>query len=246
MNAITPPADDFACTTMASRGSNVAQPIVSSGESPEIGCGVPETAPKSSWGGRRAGAGRPRNDKPLHRSVGPRFYAVQVAGGTEVRVSCDLAFGETRPGWIKRPGYECYLPQRKLARMRRGKQTVVVLPMIQGYVFVRFDVREDDWRPILSCPDVKRIISSRENAPSAIPDADVEHMRRLSEEALGIDPLRMPVREAGDALRVVDGPFAGFPALCAECDGRSTSATVQVFGRMCTVTLPWAAFEVRN
>ena len=182
----------------------------------------------------------------MHRPLGKRYYVVEVRAGTECRVAMDLSYGETRTGWIARPEYETYLPQRKMVRSRRGEKVVVFLPMIQGYVIARFDVRVDNWKPILSCLDVKRIMSTRASAPIAISDDDVDHLRKLSEADLGIDPLRMKLREPGACLRVVDGPFASFTAVCVECDGLSTSAQVEVFGRLCTVTLPWTSFEDRT
>ncbi len=155
----------------------------------------------------------------------------------------DLAAGEDRKGWTKRPGYQTFLPQTKTIRIVRGKRLPHCVPMIAGYGFVRFDALADDWKPIVSCPGVMTLFSTRSMRPIPVSDAEVDLLTRASEKDLGIDPLAMPKREKNDQLRVVDGPFTSFLATCVSCDGFATTADVWIFGRSVPVTLPWSAFE---
>ena len=178
----------------------------------------------------------------MHRPVGERWYAIEIRYGAEYRVMLDLATGEGRRGWIPRPEYETFLPQSKTVRIVRGKKTVTTVPMIKQIGFVRFDVRDDDWASILSCPDVKRIFSTRPSAPSPIPESDIKWLRRASEKELGLNPLAMPPRGVGTHLRMAEGPFTSFYAVCLGCDGILTRASVDIFGRACEIELPWADF----
>jgi transcription antitermination factor NusG len=200
--------------------------------------------PRANAGGARPNSGpKPRPQPAADKPLGPRWYVITMAAGTERRVIRDLAEGENRPGWTPRPGYEALLLLTRTIRLRHGRRVPVDVPMLLGYGFIRFDADRDDWKPITSCDGVQRLFMTRRLRPIPVRDIDVADLVALSGKDLGLDPIAMPKREPGDALVVAVGPFTGFAATVIRCDGITTTCSVGIFGRECEVTLPWAAFE---
>lgn len=221
--------------------ANSGGPRVNSG-----GSRVNSGGARVNAGGSRPGAGRKPSDgqraiqsKPL----GLRWYVVEMPSGAEKRVMDKIAGGEERVGFEPRPKFETFVPMTKAVKTRRGKRVIEDLPMIEGYGFVRFDAVRDNWTPILRCKSVVTLFKTRGGRPIPLSDQDVLRLRKSSDRKLGLNPLAMPVREKGTMLRVADGPFTSFHAICLECDGINTRALVSIFGRDTPVLLPWESFE---
>jgi transcription termination/antitermination protein NusG len=77
-------------------------------------------------------------------------------------------------------------------------------PLFPGYCFARFDAR--DRMPILKCTGVVSIVSV-EGEPAAIPDHQLEGIRRVIESELAFDPC--PMLQEGMVVEVVYGPLTG-------------------------------------
>ena len=77
-------------------------------------------------------------------------------------------------------------------------------PLFPGYCFARFDPR--DRTPILKCTGVVSIVSV-EGEPAAIPEHQLEGIRRVIESELAFDPC--PMLQEGMVVEVVHGPLKG-------------------------------------
>ena len=77
-------------------------------------------------------------------------------------------------------------------------------PLFPGYCFARFDPR--DPLPLLRCAGVVNIVSF-DGEPAAIPEHEIESIRRLVESDLAYDPCPM-IRE-GMTVEVMHGPLKG-------------------------------------
>src|SRR5262245_32458602 len=77
-------------------------------------------------------------------------------------------------------------------------------PLFPGYCFARFD--PNDRLPILKCTGVVNIVSF-EGEPAAIPELELDSIRRLVETDLAFDPV--PFIKDGSMVEVVHGPLKG-------------------------------------
>ena len=77
-------------------------------------------------------------------------------------------------------------------------------PLFPGYCFARFDARER--LPILKCTGVVSIVSF-DSEIVAIPDYEIDGIRRLVESDLQYDPC--PLIREGMMVEVVHGPLRG-------------------------------------
>ncbi|MEO8078338.1 MAG: UpxY family transcription antiterminator [Acidobacteriota bacterium] len=105
---------------------------------------------------------------------------------------------------LERKGYEAFLPTiTKWSRWKDRKKRVD-WPLFPGYCFARFDplVR----LPILKCTGVVNIVAF-DGDIVAIPDFEIEGVRRLIQSDLQFDPC--PLIREGTMVDVVSGPLKG-------------------------------------
>jgi transcription antitermination factor NusG len=105
---------------------------------------------------------------------------------------------------IAAKGYEAFLPT--VARWSRWKdrKKKIDWPLFPGYCFARFAPRER--LPILACSGVVNIISFNGEI-AAIPEQEIEGIRRLVESDLQYDPC--PLIREGMMVEVAGGPLKG-------------------------------------
>jgi transcriptional antiterminator RfaH len=159
-------------------------------------------------------------------SVEKRWYAVQFNPGEQ-----HLA----RPA-LHRLGYTTFLPLIRLAipDKRVGKR-VVEVPAFPGYLFAQWGPGSF-WQRILSQPGVAGILHAVGDraSPLAVPPAEIAAL--LSRASAGgviedasVAPV-LPALEAGQTVRVTDGPFAGQVGLCRRSSAERVSILLTLMG----------------
>jgi len=115
---------------------------------------------------------------------------------------------------LQRQGYECYLPQMRIERIRRRKAEIATEPMFPRYLFIRLD-RSDQgksWSPIRSTLGVSQLVHFGARA-AKVDDALVDLLRQR-EQAMPLDAMF----HSGDSVVITDGPFAGIEAIYQTAD----------------------------
>lgn len=115
---------------------------------------------------------------------------------------------------LERQGYECYLPQMRIERIRRRKAEVTTEPMFPRYLFVRLDSSDQgkSWSPIRSTLGVSQLVHF--GARAAKVDDSLVDLLRQRERALPTEAMFY----SGDSVVIADGPFAGIDAIYQTTD----------------------------
>ena len=115
---------------------------------------------------------------------------------------------------LQRQGYECYLPQMRIERIRRRKVEIATEPMFPRYLFIRLDSSDQgkSWSPIRSTLGVSQLVHFGARA-AKVDDALVELLRQR-EQAMPLDAMF----HSGDSVVITDGPFAGIEAIYQTAD----------------------------
>jgi transcriptional antiterminator RfaH len=115
---------------------------------------------------------------------------------------------------LKRQGYECYLPQMRIERIRRRKAEVATEPMFPRYLFIRLDSSDQGkgWSPIRSTLGVSQLVHF--GARAAKVDDRLVDLLRQRERVLPPEAMF----HSGDAVVIADGPFAGIEAIYQTVD----------------------------
>lgn len=177
----------------------------------------------TTWGGARAGAGRPR--KPASVVIlgdGPRWYCVEVAPRAEFRAAAEIeALGV--PVLVPE-----YLGQRRVRERVGGVVRVVERPALllafPRYVFAEFDVRAPEWRRIATRQGVKRIIGLDPERPVPVPAVQMAWViAQFGDDGVQRRPVNaaaVPIK-AGAMVQVLAGPLAGHVAPVQRSNGRT-------------------------
>jgi len=115
---------------------------------------------------------------------------------------------------LERQGYECYLPQMRIERIRRRKAEVATEPMFPRYLFIRLDSSDQgkSWSPIRSTLGVSQLVHF--GARAAKVDDTLVDLLRQRERALPTQAMF----HSGDSVVIADGPFAGIEAIYQTAD----------------------------
>ena len=115
---------------------------------------------------------------------------------------------------LERQGYECYLPQMRIERIRRRKAEVTTEPMFPRYLFIRLDSSDQgkSWSPIRSTLGVSQLVHF--GAKAAKVDDTLVDLLRQGERALPTEAMF----HSGDSVVITDGPFAGIEAIYQTAD----------------------------
>ncbi len=126
------------------------------------------------------------------------WYALRTRSRHEKRVREQL---EAR-------GIEPFLPLVDRLRQWKDRRTRVAFPLFPGYCFARFPLSLRV--AVLSTQGVVQILGNQDG-PVAVPDGEIEAVRRLVESTLPYDP--HPYLTEGMQVEVVRGPLAGLRGL---------------------------------
>lgn len=115
---------------------------------------------------------------------------------------------------LERQGYECYLPQMRIERVRRRKAEVATEPMFPRYLFIRLDSSDQgkSWSPIRSTLGVSQLVHF--GARAAKVDDTLVDLLHQRERSLPTEAMF----QSGDSVVITDGPFAGIEAIYQTAD----------------------------
>lgn len=111
---------------------------------------------------------------------------------------------------LLRQGYESFMPMCEVIIRHARSKRLSLRPLFPGYLFVGFDPEITRWRSINSTFGVSRLICARTNHPQAAPESFMTDLFAKCDE----NDIFLPDEALckGDAVRVINGPFAGLTA----------------------------------
>lgn len=123
-----------------------------------------------------------------------RWYALWTRSRHEKRVRDQLA----------QKAIDVFLPTISRWSRWKDRKKQVEWPLFPGYCFARFG--PEARHAVLSCDGVVHVVAVA-GVPAAIPDEEIDSLRRLVESDLAYDPC--PLVKIGEAVKVVSGPLKG-------------------------------------
>jgi transcriptional antiterminator RfaH len=110
---------------------------------------------------------------------------------------------------LERQGYTCYLPMRRMERIRRRKGELATEVMFPRYLFIRLDSSDQgkSWSPIRYTSGVSHLVQFGTRM-AKVNDALVDLLRQR-ERALPPEP----IFHNGEVVVINEGPFSGIEAI---------------------------------
>jgi len=131
--------------------------------------------------------------------------------------------------------FNVLVPKEKKIKIKSGKRYVVEEKIYPNYVFVEMIVDDDSWYAVRNTPRVTGFIGA---GITPIPIAD-EEINKLLKRSVQEEPTYKIEVEAGDAVKITDGPFKDFDGKISEVDQArgKVKVLVNMFGRETPVEL---------
>lgn len=170
------------------------------------------------------------------------WYVVHSYAGYENRVKTNL---ETRIATLDMEEYiyQVEVPTREEVEVRNGKRQHVQNKVFPGYILVRMELTPESYSCVRNTPGVTGFVGSTDRADRPAPLSLDEVVKWLAPAATVDKKARPEVKvldfEVGNAVTVIDGPFASLSATISEinADQQKLKALVSIFGRETPVEL---------
>ena len=174
-----------------------------------------------------------------------RWYIIHAYSGFENKVRDSILSEAGRLG-LTSLVEQVEVPTEKVTEIRRGKKVTSDRKFFPGYVLAKLGLSDDVYHLVKNTPKVTGFLGPN-GKPQAISEAEAARILNTKDEAAAAAPkTKISVDyEIGDAVKVLDGPFASFNGIVEELDfdrGR-VKVSVSIFGRATPVELEFEQVE---
>ncbi|RAX57774.1 transcription termination/antitermination protein NusG [Helicobacter monodelphidis] len=169
------------------------------------------------------------------------WYAIQTYSGSEqtVKKAIEHLVEEYK---IANRVEQIVVPTEDIIEIKNNKKRVIPRSLYPGYVFVKVDLDTELWHKIQSLPRVGRFIGEAKK-PTPLGEADINViLEKVHNRAA---PRPKVFFEAGEVVRIIEGPFVNFTGTVEEYDmeHRKLKVNVSIFGRSTPIEILYSQVE---
>ena len=172
-----------------------------------------------------------------------KWYVVHAYSGYEKKVQRALLERIERAGMEDSFG-EILVPVEEVVEMKSGQKSISERKFFPGYVLVEMDMSDESWHLVKNTDKVTGFVGGSIMKPTPISSKEVKNILNQIQE--GIEkPKPKVLFEAGEAIRVKDGPFTDFHGNVEDVnyDKSKLKVSVSIFGRPTPVELDFNQVE---
>ncbi len=172
-----------------------------------------------------------------------RWYVVHAYSGFEAKVKSSLQEHIKLAGMEDKFG-QILIPTEEVVEMRDGHKRKSERKFFPGYVLVQMEMNDETWHLVKDVPKVMGFIGGTKDRPAPITEKEAQSILQ-SVEAGAEKPKPKVLYEAGEVVRVIDGPFNDFNGVVEEVDYDKSrlKVAVSIFGRSTPVDLDFGQVE---
>ncbi|MCW9015272.1 MAG: transcription termination/antitermination protein NusG [Gammaproteobacteria bacterium] len=172
-----------------------------------------------------------------------RWYVVHAYSGFEGKVKSSLEEHVKLHGMEDMFG-EILVPTEEVVEIRDGNKRRSERKFFPGYVLVQMEMNDDTWHLVKDVPKVMGFIGGTKDKPAPISDKEAQAILNSVQEGAE-KPKPKVLYEAGEVVRVTDGPFNDFNGVVEEVDYEKSrlKVAVLIFGRSTPVDLDFSQVE---
>jgi len=163
-----------------------------------------------------------------------KWYVIHTYSGHEVKVLSAL---KQRVGAMRLEDkiFEALIPTQERIQIRSGKKQQVTEKIFPGYILVKMILDDNSWLAVRTTQGVTGFVGVG-NKPTPIGENEVDAIEKFM--AVGAPKFRAKF-SVGEAVRIIDGPFAEFLGSIESIDEErgKVKVLVSIFGRETPVEL---------
>ena len=159
------------------------------------------------------------------------WYVVHTYSGYENRVKANLEKRVETMG-MQDKIFRVIVPEHEETEMKDGKKRTMMRKVFPGYVLVELIMTDDSWYVVRNTPGVTGFIGSSGGGAKPTPLLPEEADRLLQQMGMTDKVVEVDI-SIGEAVEVLEGPFAHFQGRVEEIDTEKgkIKVSVDMFGR---------------
>lgn len=171
------------------------------------------------------------------------WYVVQAYSGLEAHVKKSLEEAIAFAGLESSFG-QILVPTEEVVEMRAGQKRKSERKFFPGYVLVEMEMSDATWHMVKSVPKVVGFIGGTSDRPAPISPREVDFILQRMQDSAD-KPKPKVLFEAGEVVRITEGPFADFNGVVEEVfyEKSRLRVAVLILGRSTPVELEFTQVE---
>ena len=162
------------------------------------------------------------------------WYVVHTYSGHETKVAATLK-QRIDSQKLKDKIFDILVPTQEKIEIKEGKKNKVKEKIFPGYLLLRMILDDQTWLAIRTTPGITSFVGTA-NRPTPLSQEEVETIKKfMTLEA----PKFKTAFSQGEAVKIIEGPFADFLGTISEIDDErgKLKVMVSIFGRETPVEL---------
>ena len=170
-----------------------------------------------------------------------KWYIVHTYSGHENKAKLTL-LERVRNANLTEYFGEVLVPTESVMEVVKGQRRTTTRKFFPGYMFVQMVLDDRTFHLVKNTPKITGFLGGTK--PTPVPEREITGVQTNMTEGKAKPKARV-VFEAGDSVRVVDGPFANFSATVEEvkADKQKVKVSLSMFGRATAVELDFNQVE---
>jgi len=170
-----------------------------------------------------------------------KWYIVNTYSGHENKAKLTLKERVETAGLQAYFG-EILVPTESVMEMVKGQRRTTTRKFFPGYMFVQMVLDDRSFHLVKNTPKITGFLGGTK--PTPVPENQIQGVQQNATTGVAKPKARV-VFEVGDAVRVVDGPFANFSAKVEEvkADKQKLKVSLNMLGRTTSVELDFTHVE---
>ena len=171
-----------------------------------------------------------------------KWYIVHTYSGHENKAKLSLLDRVRQAGLNEKFG-DILIPTDTVVELVKGQKRSTTRKFFPGYMFVQMVLDDRTFHLVKNTPKITGFLGGTK--PTPVPPREITGVQTNMTQGGSAKPKARVVFEAGDSVRVVDGPFASFSATVEEvkADKQKVKVSLSMFGRATSVELDFAQVE---
>jgi transcriptional antiterminator NusG len=163
-----------------------------------------------------------------------KWYVVHTYSGHENKVETTLR-QRIAMNHLQDKIVDIKVPTHDQVQIKEGKKSTIKEKIFPGYILVKMELNDDTWSLVRTTPGVTSFVGMG-NKPTPLPEKEVQTIMKFMEVAAPRYKVRFVM---GEAIKIIDGPFADFVGTVNEINDEKGKVTVlvSIFGRETPVEL---------
>ncbi len=172
-----------------------------------------------------------------------KWYAVHTYSGHEQKAKRYLESAVTNAGLEEKFG-DILVPTEEVTEMKGGKRSTQTKKFLPSYIMVEVELDKVTQDLVVSTPGITNFVGAG-GKPRPLKVSEVERIVGQIDSSRTEEPSDCPF-QAGDPVKVNDGPFADFTGAVSEInmERRKVKVMVSIFGRPTPVELDFLQVEI--